>query len=409
MNMMDKVIFLDRDGTINEEVHYLHRPEDMVLYPGVGEALGLLNRAGFKLVVVTNQAGVARGYYTEEDVKKLHEYMKRELEAQGAHIDHFFYCPHHPEAGIGDYRRECSCRKPAPGMLQAAEAYYEVDKAHSYMIGDKLADVEAGNNYGIPSVLVGTGYGAAIHGELTEKGGRLPYDCYAESLAEAVDWIMEREQETEDMEPYKFLDELVERYPELAAVKAAVGEAYEVLEHCYATGGKLLVAGNGGSCADAEHIVGELMKGFIKRREVSEEFRERLEDIDREEGGELARKLQGALPAIALNGHPGLSTAFLNDVDGDLIYAQQTFGYGEAGDVLLGISTSGNAVNIMHAVTVARAKGMKVIGLTGKTGGRLGMAADVAIIVPENETYKIQEYHLPIYHTLCLMLEERFF
>jgi len=211
------------------------------------------------------------------------------------------------------------------------------------------------------------------------------------------------------MEPYKFLDELVERYPELAAVKGAIGEAYEVLEHCYATGGKLLVAGNGGSCADAEHIVGELMKGFIKRREVPDEFRERLEDIDQTEGGELAKKLQGALPAIALNGHPGLSTAFLNDVDGDLIYAQQTYGFGEAGDVLLGISTSGNARNIMYAVTVARAKGMKVIGLTGKDGGRLEMAADVPIIVPENETFKIQEYHLPIYHTLCLMLEERFF
>lgn len=211
------------------------------------------------------------------------------------------------------------------------------------------------------------------------------------------------------MEPNQYLDELVERYPELAAVKDAVREAYELLEHCYATGGKLLVAGNGGSCADAEHIVGELMKGFIKRRQVPDEFRERLVDIDREEGEKLAAKLQGALPAIALNGHPGLSTAYLNDVDGDLIYAQQTYGFGEAGDVLLGISTSGNARNIMYAVTVAKARGMKVIGLTGKDGGALALSADVPIIVPEQETFKIQEYHLPIYHALCLMLEERFF
>lgn len=211
------------------------------------------------------------------------------------------------------------------------------------------------------------------------------------------------------MEPYKFLDELVERYPKLDIIKDSIKEAYEILEHCYATGGKLLVAGNGGSCADAEHIVGELMKGFIKRRELPEEFTERMAEIDGEAGEALAKKLQGALPAIALNSHPGLSTAFLNDVDGDLIYAQQTYGFGEAGDVLLGISTSGNAKNIMYAVTVARAKGMKVIGLTGKDGGQLGKAADTAIIVPEQETFKIQEYHLPIYHVLCLMLEERFF
>jgi len=195
MKTMDRVIFLDRDGTINEEVHYLHRPEDMVLIPGAGQAIGRLNRAGFKTVVVTNQAGVARGYYTEADVEKLHEHMNRELEKQGAHIDLFFYCPHHPEAGIGEYRRECSCRKPAPGLLEAAEGYYEVDKAHSYMIGDKLADAEAGNHYGVPAVLVGTGYGAGIHKELTGKGAPLPYEYYGESLEAAVDWIIKREQE----------------------------------------------------------------------------------------------------------------------------------------------------------------------------------------------------------------------
>lgn len=211
------------------------------------------------------------------------------------------------------------------------------------------------------------------------------------------------------MDPYRYLNEMIERYPELEGIKNRVKEAYEIIEHCYATGGKLLIAGNGGSCADAEHIVGELMKGFIKRREVPAEFAERLEEIDGVRGKEMSKKLQGALPAIALNGHPGLSTAFLNDVDGSLIYAQQTYGFGEPGDVLLGISTSGNADNIMYAVTVAKAKGMKVIGLTGKDGGQLGMASDVAIIVPEKETFKIQEYHLPIYHALCLMLEERFF
>jgi D-sedoheptulose 7-phosphate isomerase len=207
----------------------------------------------------------------------------------------------------------------------------------------------------------------------------------------------------------KYLEELVERYPVLDAVKDDVRKAYELLEACYEQGCKLLIAGNGGSCADAEHIVGELMKGFVKRREVSDSFAECLRSTDEVRGAELAKKLQGGLPAIALTGHAGLSTAYLNDVDGDLIFAQQTYGYGRPGDVLIGISTSGNAKNVMYAMTVAKALGMKTIGLTGKDGGALKREADVSVVVPETETFKIQELHLPVYHALCLMLEERFF
>ena len=211
------------------------------------------------------------------------------------------------------------------------------------------------------------------------------------------------------MEPMKYLEELVERYPVLDAVKDDVRKAYELLEACYEQGGKLLIAGNGGSCADAEHIVGELMKGFVKRREVSDSFAECLRNADEVRGAELAKKLQGGLPAIALTGHAGLSTAYLNDVDGDLIFAQQTYGYGRPGDVLIGISTAGNAKNVMYAMTVAKALGMKTIGLTGKDGGALKREADVSVVVAETETFKIQELHLPVYHALCLMLEERFF
>lgn len=211
------------------------------------------------------------------------------------------------------------------------------------------------------------------------------------------------------MEPRKHLDELMERYPALKAIEADILAAYVLLEACYEQGGKLLIAGNGGSCADSEHIVGELMKGFVKRRRVPEGFAERLTEIDRERGSKLAEKLQGGLPAIALTGHAGLSTAFLNDVDGDLIFAQQTYGYGKKGDVLLGISTSGNSRNVMYAMVAAKALGMKTIGLTGRDGGELKGMADVSIVVPEAETYKIQELHLPVYHALCLMLEERFF
>lgn len=193
---MERVIFLDRDGTLNEEVHYLHRTEDLRLFEDVPVALGRLRKNGYKLVVVTNQAGVARGYYGEEDVKALHEYMNGLLRPLGAEIDLFFYCPHHPEHGIGKYKKSCHCRKPDIGMFEQAERYFQVDKAHSWMIGDKLIDIEAGRNYGVGTVLLGTGYGSEIHRELTkgQRTGRgLPYDFYAETLVDAACAILESE------------------------------------------------------------------------------------------------------------------------------------------------------------------------------------------------------------------------
>lgn len=207
------------------------------------------------------------------------------------------------------------------------------------------------------------------------------------------------------------LDILIKRYPVLNVCKDSISSAYEVLEKCFATGHKLLIAGNGGSCADSEHIVGELMKGFKLPRKCSAEFADKLKSIDEVRGAELAEKLQGGLPAIALDGHQGLNTAYINDVAGGglLTYAQQVYGYGKEGDVFLGISTSGNSKNIMNATVVARAVGIKIIGLTGEKGGELAKVADVAIRVPETETYMIQELHLPVYHCLCLMLEDRFF
>lgn len=207
------------------------------------------------------------------------------------------------------------------------------------------------------------------------------------------------------------LKQLISRYPELGACREDIEEAYRILEHCFESGNKLLVAGNGGSCADSQHIVGELMKGFKLPRTCSEDFAKKLKAIDSIRGAELAEKLQGGLSAIALTDHQGLNTAYINDVanGGLLVYAQQIYGFGKKGDVFLGISTSGNSQNIMNAVVVAKAIGMKVIGLTGKHGGELAKVADVAIKAPETETFMIQELHLPIYHCLCLMLEEKFF
>ena len=202
---------------------------------------------------------------------------------------------------------------------------------------------------------------------------------------------------------------LVERYPSLESAKNDIVAAYLLLEESYKNGGKLLVAGNGGSAADAEHIVGELMKGFKLPRKPEADFAEKLVEENQELGSVLAENLQGALPAIALDGHPALSTAYMNDCEPLLCFAQQVNGYGKSGDVFLGISTSGNSKNVLYAATTAHAKGMKVIGLTGAKDSKLKDMSDVCIKVPQTETYMMQELHLPIYHCLCLMLEDKFF
>lgn len=194
---------------------------------------------------------------------------------------------------------------------------------------------------------------------------------------------------------------LTRRYPVLAGMKDEIKQVYEIIKDSYEKGGKLLVCGNGGSAADSDHIVGELMKGFYKQRKLSVEEKIRF--------GEQGEKLQGALPAIALTQHGALSTAFLNDVYPEMVFAQQVYGYGREGDALLGLSTSGNSVNVISAAKVAAAKGMKVITMTGKDGGMLRELSDVCLIVPAQVTADIQEFHLPIYHALCAMLEEYFF
>lgn len=211
------------------------------------------------------------------------------------------------------------------------------------------------------------------------------------------------------MKKRKELVELLERYPALTTIENELQQAYMLMQEAYETGGKLLVAGNGGSAADAEHIVGELMKGFKLQRPLSEEEKAALCKVDAEIGAELSSKLQGALPAIALSNHPALNTAFINDVDASMVFAQQINGYGRVGDVFLAITTSGNSKNVLYAAVMAKAKGLKVIVLTGGTGGKIKELADVVVVVPEKETYKIQELHLPIYHCWCLMLENTFF
>lgn len=209
--------------------------------------------------------------------------------------------------------------------------------------------------------------------------------------------------------------ELIKRYPVLEPVQNNIQDVYHLLEDAFLNGKKLLTAGNGGSAADAEHIAGELMKRFQCARVLPAEFTSSLAALKKSSNlnadyfDYIHQNLQSALPVIALTGHYALASACINDIDGSIIFAQQLYGWGNRDDVFLALSTSGNSKNIIYAALTAKVKGMKVAALTGGSGGELLKIANASIVVPEHETYKIQELHIPVYHTICLMLEERFF
>lgn len=205
------------------------------------------------------------------------------------------------------------------------------------------------------------------------------------------------------------LDELLKRYPTLTGIKGDITKAAEEIIGCYEKCGKLLLCGNGGSAADCEHIVGELMKGFLKKRPISDEKRAEMKAKAPYLEDEILSKLQCGLPAVSLSSMGSLNSAFCNDVDPGLVYAQPLMALGKKGDALIAISTSGNSENVCAAVKVAKALELRVIGLTGKSGGEIKELADVCICVPEKETFKIQELHLPIYHYLCAEAEAHFF
>lgn len=205
------------------------------------------------------------------------------------------------------------------------------------------------------------------------------------------------------------LDELITRIPALESCRQEISLAAEAITSCFKTHGKLLVCGNGGSCADADHMVGELMKSFEKKRQLPEDLKKRLQASSAERGAYLAEQLQAALPAISLCAQSSLTTAISNDMDATLVFAQQVAGYGREGDVLLAVSTSGNSQNVVDAAIAAKAIDMIAIGLTGRDGGKLHSCCDITIRVPALSTARVQEYHLPVYHALCRIIENRLF
>ena len=211
------------------------------------------------------------------------------------------------------------------------------------------------------------------------------------------------------MPKLKLVTDLIEKYPALEKNSQDIIDAYELLKKSFEDNGKLLICGNGGSAADGDHIVGELLKSFSIKRPIPSAFQKKLKHKFGKSGGDLASKLEGSLPAISLNAHASFISAFSNDVDPEYVFAQQVYGYGNAQDVLLGISTSGNSKNVIAAMKVAEAKGLKIVGLVGRDGGEFSKYCDVLVNVGGHSTPQIQELHLPIYHVLCQLLEIHFF
>lgn len=207
----------------------------------------------------------------------------------------------------------------------------------------------------------------------------------------------------------EFIQAFFERHGNLRPLQETVLQACELVKEAFLNGNKLLICGNGGSCADGDHIAGEFLKGFLLKRPVDAALKSAMAEKYGQYGGEIAEKLQMGLPTISLNTHSAAISAFCNDVDPELIYAQQVLAYGKPGDVLLGISTSGNAKNVAAAVMTANALELHTVGLTGKDGGSLAKLSEIALIMPQKETYRIQEEHLAVYHLLCAVVESEIF
>lgn len=205
------------------------------------------------------------------------------------------------------------------------------------------------------------------------------------------------------------INEMINNQPRLMSIQDDFWNAYRAIETCYSNKGKVFVCGNGGSAADALHIVGELMKSFVRKRPIDKQTANSLTTIYPDHAAYFIENIQGALPAIALVENVSLASAYANDVTADMVYAQQLYGYAVRGDVLIALSTSGNSCNVLNAVRLAKAMNVATVGLTGGSGGKLKLLCDVCIVAPEDETYKIQELHVSIYHTLCIMIEQRFF
>jgi D-sedoheptulose 7-phosphate isomerase len=387
---LNRAVFLDRDGVINDLVYYPEAgiidspftPELFRLLPQVDEAIRRLNEAGFKVVVATNQPGIAKGHFSEVTLAEMQTKMVRELEKRGAHLDGVYYCPHHPE-GINDYRLDCECRKPKPGLLLQAARELDIDLGASFMVGDSLSDIKTGQNANCHTVLIGRLKcdTCRLMDELEVKP-----DALAADLLSAVRWILDPTKNTEEEH---WVRKVSQHLLESARIKEAMSDvcavpvvqASQMIADSLKRGGKVMLCGNGGSAADSQHLATELVGRLSPGKEKI------------------------PMAAIALSTDTSSLTAIGNDYGFEYIFSRQIEALGRKDDVLIAISTSGRSANIVRAVKVAREIGIKTIGLLGRSG-MLKDTVDLAIMVPSDDTQRIQEGHTTIGHLICETVEE---
>lgn len=388
-------MFLDRDGVINELVYYpeagvIDSPFTVELFhmlPGVGEAIRSLNGAGFKVVVTSNQPGVAKNHFTEETLNNMNQKMTGELAAQEAFLDGIYYCLHHPEGTNGRYRCQCDCRKPKPGLLLQAARELGIDLGQSYMVGDSLTDIKAGENAGCHAILIG-GLKCDTCRLIDEQDTRP--DTIVPDLWAAAQVILNSSALPDEVSEQSRWEKVIRshllesaRIKELmsAACVASISQAALIISDSLKGGGKVMLCGNGGSAADCQHIAAELVGRLSSDRE------------------------RAPMAAIALSTNTSNITAIGNDYGFEHIFARQVTALGKAGDVLIGISTSGKSGNIVQAVKVAKELGIKTIGFLGQTG-ILKEIVDLAIMVPSDNIQRIQEGHITIGHLVCEVAEQ---
>lgn len=398
LNMRQPALFLDRDGVVNLDFGYVHRKKDVVFIDGIFPLARAAHEAGYLVVIVTNQAGIGRGYYTEAQFHILMEWMRNEFSAHDSFLDAVYFCPDHPEHGIGKYKKSSEMRKPGPGMILQAAEELNLDLRASIMLGDSIHDIEAGAAAGVGTLLY---FGTK---DCPQNANKIA------TLAEAERFLSPRICSMSQIKDSPHISSLLQRYPKLIPLESQLYTCVTMMAECVQSGGKILTCGNGGSAADAEHIVGELMKRFLYDRPLSVTDVKALERVcGHEEGRRLAGSLERAIPAISLVSGVALPTAFANDVTAENCFAQQVFGLGQRNDLLWVISTSGNSRNVVQALRVARMKGLRTVGLTGDSPGAVAPYCDVQLRMPETLTPAVQELHLPVYHALCAELERILF
>jgi len=380
-----RFVILDRDGTINVERHYLSGPDQLELIPGAAQGLSRMKTMGLGLVVLTNQSGLGRGFFDQVSLDQIHRRLRELLQTEGIDLDGIYVCPHTPE-------ENCSCRKPKPGLLRLAANELSFDPQDCFVIGDKACDIELGKRVGAKTLLVRTGYGTQF-----KPDASLAPDFVADDLSAAAETIRtilsERSNpEAEDLWRRWAQARVEDHLAGSMKVKKEMGEmcmgsilaSANLIAEAFKAGGKVLLCGNGGSAADCQHMATEFVSRLSK-------------DFDRP-----------GLPAIALTTDTSLLTAFTNDSGFEGVFERQVRTLGRPGDVLIGISTSGNSGNVIRAIETAKAVKMSAIVLTG-ANGRLAEIADVAIPVPSANTQHIQEAHLLVEHVLCDLVEQHLF